>query len=224
MNAKPEIDAGHQCPVCKKSLQIREYRRALRELEKVHIITVKQYREDLGTFRNALRELKSLHQKQMRTIIDNEKTHHESMYKKLEEQRKGEKRKFNEEARTLKKEYRAQIERTRQLYSSHYEQLESNLRVDYENMLTGLVKRYEELSEQLVKQLEGLQSDSAISSSQDTPKNVVEKSQLETGQNTDFAQLKENLNEKNLEVKRLQELRFIGQMIKEIAESHQDGK
>jgi hypothetical protein len=194
----------------------------LKELEKYQ----QKDLEEKKDFERRISELKSGYIKQIRAISINEKNRRKLLQKQFNEQTRKDRKRFNQDLRQIKRKYQLQAEQVRTLYNDQNVKLHEALTAEHSNKLSELMKKYEELAFSATQKFEMIKAnlDELQSHLNKVPAPVqtssLEKTSLqqESAINADKT---EDLQEKMLEIERLQKIKQIGEMIKEIAQKRE---
>lgn len=194
----------------------------LKELEKYQ----QKDLEGKKDFERRISELKTGYIKRIRAISINEKNHRKLLQKQFNEQTRKDRKRFNQDLRQIKRKYQLQVEQVRTLYNDQNVKLHEELTAEHSNKLSELIKKYEELAFSATQKFEMIKAnfDELQSHRNKVPAPVqtspLEKTSLqqESAINADRT---EDLQEKMLEIERLQKIKQIGEMIKEIAQKRE---
>jgi hypothetical protein len=220
----PQAPLEFKCPACKTSLSKDDYRKALQESRKALFHNYKQeLRELKRQDKNRISELKVLQQKQVRLVIAKERTRKRTLQEKLNKKTQIERNRLRQELREVKRKYQTKLEELRTVHADHNARLEAQLRQEYSNNLSELMKKYEEFAANSTQQLEVIHSSIHQLGEHLKRDRVVQAPPVEVVQQQEIGvEGKQEVEERRLEIERLNKIREISEMIKKIALQRQE--
>jgi len=205
-----------ECPVCMRSLTEDEHHAALVTLQKNNAkVSANLLREERKKFENSLARIKKDQKAKREAIKRNHTIQKQILRRKLRDAKLKDRKRYDQELHLIKRRYQVQAENLREFYNNQSKINQTKQGLLQGSELQALISQHEALSTNIIARLDEIR---------DTLVNGLNAKSLKTqAENSGLLAADLKANETTGEAEKVEKLKEIAEMIKQISAEHKRG-